>query len=82
MFRKYQKLPKLRKGAWFYKVRGSYLPATWQAWLSYIPFTIFLITVLTAAIRNNHSVSDVFYAIFPQWIAAAVVITWFASKKS
>jgi hypothetical protein len=50
--------------------------------LLYVPFTGFLITVLLAAIRNEHSASDVFYAIFPQWVAAAVVMTWIASKKS
>lgn len=67
---------------WFKKVRGSYLPNSWQGWLTYVPFTGFLLTVLAAAIRNQHSVSDVFYAVFPQWVAAAVVMTWVASKKS
>ncbi len=68
--------------AWFIKVRGSYLPNSWQGWLTYIPFTGFLLTVLVAALRHEHSVSDVFYAIFPQWVAAAVVMTWLAMHKS
>lgn len=67
---------------WFRKVRGSYLPCSWQGWLTYVPFTIFLLTVLFAAVRSEHSASDVFYAIFPQWVAAAVVMSWFASQKS
>ena len=67
---------------WFIKVRGSYLPNSWQAWVLYVPFTIFLVTVLVAAMRNEHSVSDMFYAIFPQWVAAAVVMTWIAARKS
>jgi len=73
---------KLRKGALFYKVRGSYLPATWQGWLTYVPFTGFLVTVLVEAIRTQNSVSDMVYMIFPQWVAAAVVMTWLAARKS
>ncbi len=82
MTTKRQKQPKLKKGAWFYKVRGSYLPATWQGWLTYVPFVGFLITVFVAADRTQHSVSDKFYMIFPQWIAAAVVMTWLGARKS
>lgn len=71
-----------KSGKWFVKVRGSYLPYCWQAWLLYVPFTGFLISVLLAAIRTQHSVSDMFYMIFPQWVAAGVVMTWIASQKS
>ena len=67
---------------WFIRVRGSYLPHSWEGWLSYIPFTAFLLTVLIAAIRTQHSVSDMFYMVFPQWVAAAVVMTWIAKQKS
>jgi hypothetical protein len=71
-----------KNGAWFYQVRGSYLPCSWQGWLTYIPFTIFLLTVLIAAVRVQHSVSDTVYMIFPQWVAAAVVMSWIAKQKS
>lgn len=67
---------------WFVKVRGSYLPNSWQGWLTYVPFVIFLATVFIAVDRNSHSVSDTLYGIFPQWVAAAVVMTWFAKQKS
>ncbi len=71
-----------KSNKWFTRVRGSYIPINWQGWLTYVPFTGFLVTVLLAAARNQHSVSDMFYAIFPQWVAAAVVMTWLAAKKS
>jgi hypothetical protein len=71
-----------RNKKWFIKVRGSYLPNSWQAWILYIPFTGFLITVMVAAFRTQHSISDVFYMVFPQWVAAAVVMTWIAKQKS
>ena len=73
---------KIKKGAWFYAVRGSYLPCSWQGWATYIPFTLFLVAVLVTAVRNESAVSDVFYAVFPQWVAAAVVMTWVAKAKS
>ena len=82
MLKNWNKTPKPKKGAWFVKVRGSYLPASWQGWLTYVPFVVFLLTVFTAAMRTQHSASDAFYMIFPQWIAAAVVMTWIAAKKS
>lgn len=73
---------KSKNHEWFIAIRGSYLPSSWQGWVLYIPFIIFLLTVLQAAVRNEHSVSGVFYAIFPQWVAAAVVMTWVAKLKS
>lgn len=75
-------MKKKQSNKWFIRVRGSYLPNSWEGWLSYVPFTIFLLTVLIAAMRTQHSVSDVFYMIFPQWVAAAVVMTWIAKQKS
>ncbi len=67
---------------WFTKVRGSYLPKSWQGWLLYVPFVVYLVTVFIAVDRNSHSASDTLYGIFPQWVAAGVVMTWIASKKS
>lgn len=73
---------KRQKEQWFIKVRGSYLPQRWQAWLLYVPFTAFLILVMVSAFRSQDSLSDIFYMIFPQWVAAAVVMTWIAARKS
>lgn len=78
----YQKLPKPRKGAWFVPVRWSYLPASWQGWLLYIPFVYFLTITFLALNRNSHSVSDMLINIIPYWVSAAVVMHWIASHKS
>lgn len=75
-------MKKAQSKKWFRKVRGSYLPSSWQGWLTYVPYTAFLVSVLIAALRTQHSVSDILYMIFPQWVAATVVMTWVASKKS
>jgi len=77
-----QKLPKLKKGAWFYKVRGSYLPATWQAWLTYIPFTGFLVWSLLWAINSDTNLTQATLTTFAAWVAAAAVMTWIAKQKS
>jgi uncharacterized integral membrane protein len=74
--------PKRKKQSWFYAVRGSYLPCSWQGWLLYVPFIIFLMTVLQMAMQNHDTVSGVFFAVFPQWVAAAVVMTWVAKLQS
>lgn len=67
---------------WFYAVRGSYLPNSWQGWVLYVPFTTFLIISMQYANKNQDSFSGIFYAVFPQWVAAAVVMTWLAKLKS
>lgn len=77
-----KKLPKAKPGAWFVKVRGSYLPASWQGWLLYVPFIAFLVVVLVFAINSDESFAEVFFRVFPAWVAAAVVLTWIASNKS
>jgi len=80
--KKRQKLPRLKKGAWFYKLRGSYLPATWQGWLTYVPFTAFLVWSGLYVLEAYFSISEALLVIFPAWVAAGVVMTWVASKKA
>jgi hypothetical protein len=79
---RFKKPPKLKKGAWFYKTRGSYLPGTWQAWLTYIPFVGFLVLTVIVAFTTQDTVAGVIFMIFPQWVAAAVVMTWVASQRA
>jgi len=76
------KRPKVRKGAWFIRVRGSYLPSSWQGWLSYIPFVAFLIWTLVWAVNSTSSLATIVFTVFPAWIAAAVVMTWLATRMS
>lgn len=71
-----------KPNTWFIKVRGSYLPASWQAWALYVPFTAFLIMVIRSASMNSDTPADALYAIFPQFVCAGIVMTWIASKTS
>ena len=77
-----RKLPKVRKGAWFVKLRGSYLPVTWQGALTYVPFVGYLVYSMMQATTPGHSARAALMIIFPQWVAAAVVMTWIAGRKS
>jgi hypothetical protein len=83
MYKKYgKKLPKPKKGAWFIPVRWSYLPCSWQGWLTYVPFVYYLLATFSAVDRHSHSVSDTLFGIIPFWVAGAVIMQWLASHKS
>ena len=77
-----RKLPKLKPGAWFVPVRGSYLPYSPQGWLTYIPFTAYLVFTLIAGLNNTDSWQMATLFIVPNWVAAAAVMTWIAARKS
>ncbi len=73
---------KLKKGIWFKRVRGSYLPVSWQGWLTYIPFVAYLLFSFTVGCRDTQSYTLAALFIAPNWIAALVVMTWVAGRKS
>ncbi|HET6924902.1 MAG TPA: hypothetical protein VFH39_03680 [Candidatus Saccharimonadales bacterium] len=71
-----------RKNVWFIKVRGSYLPSSWQGWLTYIPFTAYLLWSLSVGWQGTHTLGMALLFIVPNWIAAAAVTTWVAKHTS
>lgn len=91
------KIPKPRKGAWFVKLRGSYLPASWQGWLTYIPYIMLIVLGLLyvfSPVLNciNYDFCDsnalplmmlnAFVVIVPYFVALVVVMQWIAKRKS
>jgi branched-subunit amino acid transport protein len=40
----------VKRGVWFVRVRGSYLPVTKEGWLSYIPFAVLAVLPLKAVV--------------------------------
>ena len=76
------RLSKKRKSVWFVSVRGSYLPCSWQGWLTYIPMIIFASVIIVGAVARAHSAGDVLYTVFPSLVCTAVVMHWIASRKS
>jgi hypothetical protein len=82
MAKKKQKYPKAKKGAWFIPLRGSYLPWSIQGWLTYIPFTAYLIYSLVVAFDYTGNNLKAVLWIVPNWVAAAVIMTWVAKRTS
>jgi hypothetical protein len=73
---------KSKKQKWFIPVRGSYLPNSWQGWLTYIPYTAYLLFVLVYGCRDTSSTSQAILFIVPNWVVATLVMTWLAKRTS
>jgi hypothetical protein len=67
---------------WFTKVRGSYLPCSWQGWLLYVPYVAFLLLTLYEATQGGRTSLGMAYFLFPQYISAVVVMNWLAERFS
>lgn len=73
---------KTKKRKWFIQVRGSYLPNSPAGWLTYIPFTAFLVATLYIGWHYSYDAGLAALYVFPNWVAAAVVMTWIAKRTS
>jgi hypothetical protein len=73
---------KHKKGAWFVPLRGSYIPISWQGWLTYIPFMGYLVYSLVVGHQYTGNDLKTVLWVVPNWVAAAVVMTWLAKSKS
>jgi len=74
--------PQAKAGAWFIPIRGSYLPASAAGWWTYLPFVAYLIFSVIIGINDTSSAAVAILFIVPNWIAAAVVVTYIAARKS
>jgi hypothetical protein len=79
---KKKSISKRRSAVWFTHVRGSYLPLSWQGWLTYILYAAYLIFTVTVGWRDIHSATIAILYIVPNWIAATGLMTWVAYHKS
>lgn len=71
-----------KKQQWFYKIRGSYLPKTWQGGLIYLVYLIYLIWVLVFVMTNHYKVGEAVFFVVPNWIAACAAASWVAARFS
>lgn len=67
---------------WFIRVRGSYLPYSWQGWLTYVPYTAYLVGILVYAMSNTNNWLHAIPIVVPNWIVALIVMTWVAERRS
>lgn len=73
---------KIKKDVWFVSIRGSYLPANWKGALTYIPFVAYLVFAVVNCWQNTANVSQAILFIIPNWVSAAIVMTWLARRTS
>ncbi|MBX4190537.1 hypothetical protein KW794_00425 [Candidatus Saccharibacteria bacterium] len=73
---------KSKRQKWFIPVRGSYLPNSWQGWLTYLPFTAYLFFALVIGWHHARDTGQAILFIVPNWVAAAAVMTWIAKRSS
>jgi hypothetical protein len=73
---------KTKKSKWFIPVRGSYLPNNRLGWLTYIPFTAYLVFAMVFGWHDTDTTSQAVLFIVPNWIAAAAAMTWIAKRTS
>ena len=76
------KKQKTKQQTWFKPVRGSYLPASMNGWLTYIPFLAYCVAVPFIVFNENASLSFQIYVVLNQWLLASLVLTMIAQKKS
>lgn len=67
---------------WFKPVRNSYLPNNTAGWLTYIPFCAYLVFALWAGWHYTQTTVKAVLYILPNWVAAAVIMTWIAKRTS
>jgi branched-subunit amino acid transport protein len=76
-------MPKKSKAKkWFIPVRGSYLPNNWKGWLSYIPFSAYLIFAVVFGWRDTETTAQAVLFIVPNWVTATAAMTWLARRTS
>ncbi len=73
-------MSKTTANVWFVKIRGSYLPRSWQGWILYIPFILFLLATLYISTKGGRTPAGIFYFLFPQYVSALVLMHWIASR--
>ncbi len=91
---KHSRKLKAKKGKWFVKMRGSYIPGSWQGWLTYVPYVVFLGYILLpyALWPLMCTATDPCTPLANQWTVVLVnlveiglavgLMTWIAKKKS
>lgn len=67
---------------WFTNVRGSYLPCSWQGWLSYVPYLVYTVSVLVFVIKRDDTFWLALFTVIPNWVAVSIIMTWIARSKS
>ena len=70
------------KTIWFKKIGWFFFPISVIGGIIVLLLGILLATVVIAANRNSHSVSDMMYDIFPYAVCCFYLVNWVGSNTS
>jgi hypothetical protein len=76
---------KIKKGAWFVKTRGSYMPASVYGWMLYAPMIVaevLLIAAVSAGIHEGVAVGTAYVQFVFGTIFLWGIFTWMAKQLS
>ncbi len=73
---------KAHKNIWFRKVRGSYLPSSWQGMVLYLWYVAYIVAVPLAWYDGGHTLWRLLTAVVPLITASAVLTQYIASKHA
>jgi len=77
-----KKRPVAKKGARYVAYHGNYIPASWQGWLTYIPYTGFLIGSMWYVYATRDQIYEIPLRLVPYWVSAVVVMLYVARRKT
>ncbi len=78
----WEKVPKLKKGKWFVRTRGSYLPMTPQAWLLHTLLFFGALLIILQAFEDNRILLVASVSMVLELIGLGAVFSYIASKKT
>ena len=78
----WEKVPKLKKGKWFVRTRGSYLPMTPQAWLLHAFLFAGALIVIMLAFEDERNLWVASVSMVLELIGLGAIFSFVASKKT
>ncbi len=77
-----KKLPRLKRGAWFVPVRGSYLPMTTQGWLLHLLLLLGALAIIAGSYNDKRDSVTVVISMLLELTGLGTVFTYIAAKKA
>lgn len=76
------KVARKKNDIWFKKVRGSYLPISWQSRSLYFLAIVYIVAPFVSDIRNEVSILSLSIGFATRLLLVGVVLTVVAQQKS
>ena len=73
---------KTKNQAWFRKIRGSYLPLSWQGLAIYFVYLTYVIALPVIWYKDGHHLRELLFSTIPLMVAAALLTQYVASKST